>query len=77
MIAPKLIVTLGRFASASLLRTKSALGTLREEVHSYNRVPLIVSYHPAALLRNPQLKRQAWEDLKKISDYLKKDNQNH
>jgi DNA polymerase len=47
MISPKLIVTLGRFASASLLRTKSALGTLR-------------------------LKRQAWEDLKKISDYLKK-----
>ena len=73
MISPKLIVTLGRFASASLLRTKSALGTLREEIHSYNDVPLIVTYHPAALLRNPQLKRQAWEDLKKISDHLKKD----
>jgi len=76
MISPKLIVTLGRFASASLLRTKSALGTLREEVHSYNNLPLIVTYHPAALLRNPQLKRQAWEDLKKISDYLKKDSPN-
>jgi uracil-DNA glycosylase family 4 len=72
IISPKLIVTLGRFASASLLRTKSALGTLREEVHTYNDVPLIVTYHPAALLRNPQLKRQAWEDLKKISAYLKK-----
>jgi len=76
MISPKLIVTLGRFASSSLLRTKSALGTLREEVHRYNKVPLIVIYHPAALLRNPQLKRQAWEDLKKISDYLKKDSPN-
>jgi len=75
MISPKLIVTLGRFASASLLRTKSALGTLREDIHKYNQVPLIVTYHPAALLRNPQLKRQAWEDLKKISDYLKKDHQ--
>ena len=72
MISPKLIVTLGRFASASLLRTKSALGTLREEVHNYNQVPLLVTYHPAALLRNPQLKMRAWEDLKKISDYLKK-----
>ena len=72
MISPKLIVTLGRFASASLLRTKSALGTLRENVHDYNQVPLIVTYHPAALLRNPQLKKQAWEDLVKISDYLKK-----
>jgi DNA polymerase len=72
MISPKLIVTLGRFASASLLRTKSALGTLREQIHDYNQVPLIVTYHPAALLRNPQLKKQAWEDLKKISDYLKK-----
>jgi DNA polymerase len=72
MISPKLIVTLGRFASASLLRTKSALGTLREQIHDYNQVPLIVTYHPAALLRNPQLKRQAWEDLKKIFDYLKK-----
>jgi DNA polymerase len=72
MISPKLIVTLGRFASASLLRTKSALGTLREQMHDYNHVPLIVTYHPAALLRNPQLKKQSWEDLVKISDYLKK-----
>jgi DNA polymerase len=72
MISPKLIVTLGRFASASLLRTKSALGTLREQVHDYNQVPLIVTYHPAALLRNPQLKKQAWKDLMKISEYLEK-----
>ena len=72
MISPKLIVTLGRFASASLLRTKSALGTLREQVHDYNQVPLIVTYHPAALLRNPQLKKQSWMDLKRISEYLKK-----
>lgn len=73
MISPKLIVALGRIASASLLRTKSALGTLRQDIHTYNDVPLIVTYHPAALLRNPQLKIQAWEDLKKIAAYLKKD----
>ncbi len=71
IINPRLIVTLGRFASASLLRTKLALGKLREDMHDYNGVPLVVSYHPAALLRNPQLKKSAWEDLKKIRTFLK------
>ncbi len=71
IINPKIIVTLGRFASASLLRTKEALGKLREDVHHYNNVPLIVTYHPAALLRNPQLKKSAWEDLKKMRSFLK------
>jgi len=71
LIKPRLIVTLGRFAAASLLRTKTALGTLRGEFHTYNEVPLVVTYHPAALLRNPQLKKQAWEDLKKMSGVLK------
>jgi uracil-DNA glycosylase family 4 len=70
LIKPKLIVALGRFASASLLRTKVALATLRESVHDYNGVPLIVTYHPAALLRNPQMKAGAWEDLKKIRNHL-------
>jgi uracil-DNA glycosylase family 4 len=70
LIAPKLIVALGRFASASLLKTNAALGSLREKIHSYNNVPLIVTYHPAALLRNPSLKKQTWEDLKKIYLYL-------
>jgi len=71
LIKPKLIVALGRFASASLLKTKLALATLRQDVHDYNGVPLIVSYHPAALLRNPQMKSEAWEDLKKIRAYLR------
>jgi uracil-DNA glycosylase family 4 len=70
MISPKLIVALGRIASASLLNTKASLGDLRNQIHTYNQVPLVVTYHPAALLRNPQLKRQAWEDLKKILTYL-------
>jgi uracil-DNA glycosylase family 4 len=70
LIAPKLIVALGRFACASLLKTNAALGSLREKIHTYNNVPLIVTYHPAALLRNPSLKKQTWEDLKKIYLYL-------
>ena len=71
LIAPRLIVALGRFAAASLLRTQAALGKLREEIHMYNNVPLIVTYHPAALLRNTQLKSDAWDDLKKIQMQLK------
>jgi uracil-DNA glycosylase family 4 len=72
LIGPKLIVTLGRYAAASLLRTKLSLGALRKELHAYNNVPLVVTYHPAALLRNPLLKKDAWEDLKKIAAYLKR-----
>jgi DNA polymerase len=53
-----------------LLKTNAALGSMREKIHSYNNVPLIVTYHPAALLRNPSLKKQTWEDLKKIYLYL-------
>ena len=70
IIQPKLIVTLGRFAAATLLRTKAALGVMREEIHHYKEVPLVVTYHPAALLRNPQLKKNSWEDLKKIRSFL-------
>jgi uracil-DNA glycosylase family 4 len=72
LISPRLIVTLGRYASASLLRTKSALGELRKTLHAYNNVPLVVTYHPAALLRNPLLKKEAWKDLKKIAAYLQR-----
>jgi DNA polymerase len=70
LIAPRLIITLGRFAASSLLRTTVALGKLREDIHNYNGVPLIVTYHPAALLRSPHLKSQAWLDLKKINTFL-------
>jgi len=45
---------------------------MRKTDHVYNEVPLIVTYHPAALLRNPQWKKSAWEDLKKIVKYTTK-----
>jgi len=70
LIKPAVIVALGRFGGASLLRTSMSLGDMRKSEHLYNNIPLIVTYHPAALLRNPQWKRQAWEDLKKIKTYL-------
>ncbi len=65
LIRPKIIVALGRFAAQSLVKTSRPIGKLRSEVFSYSDtdIPLIVTYHPAYLLRNPLDKRKAWEDL--------------
>lgn len=63
LIAPKLILALGRFAAQTLLATGTAISRLRGQVHSYRGIPLIVTYHPAYLLRNPADKARAWEDL--------------
>lgn len=63
LIQPKLIVALGRFAAQSLLATDAPLGSLRGQVHHYRGVPLVVTYHPAYLLRNPPDKAKVWEDL--------------
>ena len=63
LIAPRLILALGRFAAQTLLGTDTALGRLRGRVHDYQGVPLIVTYHPAYLLRTPADKAKVWEDL--------------
>ncbi|MCS6786900.1 MAG: uracil-DNA glycosylase [Thiobacillaceae bacterium] len=63
LIGPKLILAVGRFAAQSLLTTDTAIGRLRGRVHRYRGIPLIVTYHPAYLLRNPADKARAWEDL--------------
>jgi DNA polymerase len=63
LIHPKLILALGRFAAQNLLNTEEAIGRLRGRVHQRQGVPLIVSYHPAYLLRTPADKAKAWEDL--------------
>ena len=63
-IKPKVIVAFGTFAAQTLLQTKTPLGQLRGLVHRYHGIPLIVTYHPAALLRNPAWKRPTWEDVK-------------
>jgi DNA polymerase len=64
LIKPKLILCVGKTAGNSLLGRKSSLGALRDKFHDYYGLPLMVTYHPAALLRNPQWKRPTWEDLK-------------
>jgi DNA polymerase len=63
LIRPKVIVALGTFAAQTLLETSLSIGKLRGQVHRYYGVPLIVTYHPAALLRNPGWKRPTWEDV--------------
>ena len=63
LLRPRLILAMGRFAVQSLLRTDEPIGRLRGRVHRYQGVPLVVTYHPAYLLRNLPDKAKAWEDL--------------
>lgn len=63
LIRPKIILALGRFAAQSLLLTDTSITRLRGKVHEYRGVPLVVTYHPAYLLRNPADKAKVWEDL--------------
>jgi DNA polymerase len=63
LVRPKVILALGTFAAQTLLETRLTIGKLRGQVHRYYGVPLVVTYHPAALLRNPAWKRPTWEDV--------------
>jgi uracil-DNA glycosylase len=63
LLQPKVILAMGRFAVQSLLRSEEPIGRLRGRVHRYHGVPLVVTYHPAYLLRNPEDKARAWDDL--------------
>lgn len=71
LVRPEAILAVGSF-SAQLLtgREKTALGRLRGEVHSYEGVPLVVTYHPAALLRNANWTRAFWDDLQLLRDVM-------
>ncbi|MGE0874438.1 MAG: uracil-DNA glycosylase family protein [Burkholderiales bacterium] len=63
LIQPKLILAMGRFAVQTLLGTDASIASLRGQLHSYQRVPLVVTYHPAYLLRSLPDKSKAWADL--------------
>lgn len=63
LIRPKVIVAFGTFAAQTLLNTTLGIGKLRRLLHRYHGIPVIVTYHPAALLRNPNWKRPTWEDV--------------
>lgn len=71
LIKPALIVCLGLTAAKTLLRVDYTLRQMREKIYNYHGVDLVVTYHPAALLRNPGLKKYAWEDFQKIQKMFK------
>ncbi|MGD0484583.1 MAG: uracil-DNA glycosylase [Gemmatimonadales bacterium] len=64
LIRPRVILALGRPAAHALLGSTASLGDLRGRLHRYRGIPLIVTYHPAALLRNPHWKRPTWDDVR-------------
>ena len=70
IIKPKIIVALGRVSGKTLLKIDVPLKDMRGKIHNYNGIPLIVTYHPAALLRNPNFKKPAWDDFQWIRDQL-------
>jgi DNA polymerase len=80
LVRPKLIVAMGRFAAQTLLATDASIASLRGRVHRYAGLPLIVTYHPAYLLRNLPDKAKAWADLvfarKTMSGLREKQQQN-
>ncbi len=75
LMKPKIIVALGRLPAQFLLKTNDGLSKLRTKVHDFHGVKLVVTYHPAALLRNAAWKRPTWEDvqmLRRLYDEMKK-----
>jgi DNA polymerase len=74
-IRPRVIVTLGKFAAHSLLRTSTPITRLRGTFRSYEGIAVMPTFHPAFLLRNPDSKREAWADLKQVMQRLRSDDQ--
>ena len=74
LIEPKAILTLGRIAAQWLLQSDVAIGRLRGQVRQYGAsgIPLVVTYHPAYLLRSPQAKAKSWQDLCLVKDIVSK-----
>lgn len=69
-IKPKVIVALGTFAARSLLKTDAPISRLRGRVYEYRGAKLVPTFHPAYLLRNPDCRREVWEDMKKVRSLL-------
>jgi uracil-DNA glycosylase len=70
LVRPRLLVALGRIAAQTLLGNDLPIGRMRGQWFEVLGVPLMVTYHPAALLRNPALKRPTWEDMQQVRDRL-------
>ncbi len=72
-IRPKVIVALGKFAAQTLLQNKIPISKMRGHWNAYHGIPLMPTYHPAYLLRNPLGKREVWEDVKQVMKKLRED----
>ncbi len=71
LVQPRSILCLGRIAAQAMLASDEGVGKLRGRFHAYGAIPLVVTYHPAGVLRYPdQYRRPVWEDLKKLAKYL-------
>jgi len=66
ILQPKVICCLGRHAAMTLLQTRASLGSMRQDVSFYRGIPVLATYHPAALLRNPHWKRDTWDDVRRL-----------
>ena len=66
ILQPRVIWCLGRVAAQTLLQSQTSLGRLRKSVHFYRNIPVMVTYHPAYLLRNPSAKHDTWDDVRKL-----------
>jgi len=64
LVKPAVILAMGGTAAQTLLNTKQSLGSLRNQIHRFRGIPVIVTYHPAALLRNPNWKKPTWDDVR-------------
>jgi DNA polymerase len=71
LVRPRVIVALGRVAAQTLLGNDSPIGRMRGQWFQVQGIPTMVTYHPAALLRNQALKRPTWEDLQQVRDLLR------
>ena len=72
-VKPKVIVSLGNTPTKALLNIKKAISQVRGEFYDYNGIKLMPTFNPAYLLRDPSKKREVWEDMKKIRDFLNKE----
>lgn len=70
VLKPKMILCVGRISAHALLKSEESIGKIHGKFFDYNNIPLMVTYHPSALLRNEELKRPAWEDLKAFRSKL-------
>lgn len=71
LVRPRVLVALGRTAAQTLLGNDSPIGRIRGQWFKVQGIPTMVTYHPAALLRNPALKRPTWEDMQQVRDQLR------